>query len=601
MALAVIAGVLTALLSSAPAFAASGQITGTLTDQSGAPVAGMSVFATTVSNSLGVGASTDASGHYVVGGLDSGIYRVHFFPPGSGPNFLGRFYAGETASGTADLVTVTDGATTSGVDASLQPGAEISGIVRDSHGLPVGGVSIRIEYPGGADFGYTASGPDGRYTASGMPTGSFQLWFQPPGTSTDAPQYYGVGAPGRVSATEGQTTSGVDVVLSPGGSISGTVTGAGGAGLAGAEVRATSVRGLLAAESVTDANGDYSLIGLAAGSYAVEFVGPSAGPAYAPEYYDPQGATGTPNVVSVAAGQDTPGVDGQLQAGGAISGTVTDAAGNPLAGVSVELGRSDGSYVAGTVTAADGSYALANLDAGAYAVDFLPPAGSNYFGQYYGGGSVATSSTTVSVVGAHTTAGIDVRLVSGGSISGTVTNALGQPVAGLSVSAADGSIFDYVEPNATTDAGGHYTINRLKPGVYTVAFGGGDYAPVWYGGAIPADATRVSVAAGTVRTGIDGQVQIGGRVTGRVTDQAGHPVAAFVHISLPADAADQTEGDGLGATDADGNYAIGNLPAGTYVVSFTPLTDTLASQYYDGETFAGATRVTVRVGATTAG
>jgi hypothetical protein len=51
-------------------------------------------------------------------------------------------------------------------------------------------VSIRIEYPGGADVGYTASGPDGRYTASGMPTGSFQLWFQPPGTSTDAPQYY---------------------------------------------------------------------------------------------------------------------------------------------------------------------------------------------------------------------------------------------------------------------------------------------------------------------------------------------------------------------------------------------------------------------------
>ena len=122
---------------------------------------------------------------------------------------------------------------------------------------------------------------------------------------------------------------------------------------------------------------------------------------------------------------------------------------------------------------------------------------------------------------------------------------------------------------------------------------------MWYGGATPADATRVSVTAGSVRTGIDGQVQIGGRVTGRVTDQAGHPVAAFVHISLPADAADQTEGDGLGATDADGNYAIGNLPAGTYVLSFTPWTDTLASQYYDGETFASATRVTVRLGATT--
>jgi carboxypeptidase family protein len=107
--LAGIGAALTALLSSAPAFAASGQITGTLTDQSGAPVAGMSVYASTASNSVGVGASNDASGHYVVGGLDSGTYRVHFYPPGSGPNFLGRFYAGETASGTADLVTVADG------------------------------------------------------------------------------------------------------------------------------------------------------------------------------------------------------------------------------------------------------------------------------------------------------------------------------------------------------------------------------------------------------------------------------------------------------------------------------------------------------------
>ena len=61
------------------------------------------------------------------------------------------------------------------------------------------------------------------------------------------------------------------------------------------------------------------------------------------------------------------GIDAQLSTGGSISGTVTDEAGDPLAGVHVTLGSPDASAA---VTEADGSYQIGALAAGSYTVRF---------------------------------------------------------------------------------------------------------------------------------------------------------------------------------------------------------------------------------------
>ena len=71
--------------------------------------------------------------------------------------------------------------------------------------------------------------------------------------------------------------------------------------------------------------------------------------------------------VSVAAGADTGGLVQAMPSGGAITGTVTDAAGNPIAGAAVTASSS--SYRTGhAVTDAQGEYTIDELYAGTYSV-----------------------------------------------------------------------------------------------------------------------------------------------------------------------------------------------------------------------------------------
>jgi hypothetical protein len=127
--------------------AGAGAISGVLTNPSGAPIPDATVLVYE-NGAIAASASTSSNGSYTAGSLVAGSYTVSFRPPpvpASGPdtgNYLPQNYSGRLPSAGADPVTVQTGATTPDVDAVLQPGGTISGVVEDGSGNPVVGIDV---------------------------------------------------------------------------------------------------------------------------------------------------------------------------------------------------------------------------------------------------------------------------------------------------------------------------------------------------------------------------------------------------------------------------------------------------------------------------
>ncbi len=85
---------------------------------------------------------------------------------------------------------------------------------------------------------------------------------------------------------------------------------------------------------MTNADGTYTISGLAAGDYRVQFSAPM-GSDLITEYYSDTTNYSAATPVTVTAGNTTSDIDAQLATGGKITGRVTDRNGNPVPNVSV--------------------------------------------------------------------------------------------------------------------------------------------------------------------------------------------------------------------------------------------------------------------------
>ncbi|MEO6501310.1 MAG: carboxypeptidase regulatory-like domain-containing protein [Jatrophihabitantaceae bacterium] len=350
-------------------------------------------------------------------------------------------------------------------------------------------------------------------------------------------------------------------------------------GSAQVEVRDAS-SGDTMAVAATAANGQFSVTGLAPGSYSLCFRSDSHTTGHSSTGYlsgcsapRPPGSQDTGAPVSVLAGQLTPSLVEDLPAGGAISGRVTDSTGNGLPNVLIytfDPSTPDfGPYVA--LTQQDGTYTVASLVAGSYQVCFDTQSASGasatgYLDECYVDQPPHTASgTPVAVSLGQASAGVDATLAVAGAITGQVTDPGNAPVPGIDVEVwvAGASQF---EGAGHTDSSGDYTVKGLPTGSYTVCFDGASAgstaAP--YGYTTSCSGLTVDVVAGQATT-LDESVEKAGAVGGAVTGGSGPVPGVWVTVT-------DSSGNPVSSanTDGSGNYQITGLAPGQVTVCFDP-------------------------------
>jgi len=347
-------------------FETMGTLTGTVTDQgAGTPLLDIIVSALSTDATIGYGSTrTSADGTWTMQ-VPTRDMIVRFIDGAGG--YASEFYDNATVKSGAMILTVTEGSTTSGIDAALADAGTLSGTITSSSGSPLAGASVALydsPTPGGAPVRSAITGPDGTYLLSGVVPGTYLVRFSEPNHFTE---WYDNVPEWTAGATPITITAGVDLVLDEtldqGGTISGVVTDDLGSPLQIVRVQAYSAEGVPAKSGMTDPSGAYAIQGLTAGAYAV-YADSDASPGLAGDHAS-QWWNGLPassayadvGKITVSAGStDTANFSLRRST---VSGTVTSADDSlPIEGIVVTLTESTSSQIAQTTTDVNGAYSF---------------------------------------------------------------------------------------------------------------------------------------------------------------------------------------------------------------------------------------------------
>ncbi|MCS7250744.1 MAG: carboxypeptidase-like regulatory domain-containing protein [candidate division WOR-3 bacterium] len=246
---------------------------------------------------------------------------------------------------------------------------------------------------------------------------------------------------------------------------------------------------------------------------------------------------------------------------GAISGIVTDSlTGNPIPNARVNARKMNGQGCGMAVTDENGYYIIQNLTPGPYMVNCHA---RNYYPKHY--------PNPVEVVAGQTTNDINFALRpytppppgERGSISGRVIDSItGNPIPNARVTACGPSC-----GQAITNENGEYLIENLLPGEYRVITNAPNYFPKRY-------PEMVTVYSNQNTPDINFQLvprfmppprgtgSISGIVLDSLTNEpiANAQVVAMLHLGR------RPRIIGRAITNENGEYTIGNLPTGNYIV-----------------------------------
>jgi protocatechuate 3,4-dioxygenase beta subunit len=560
-------------------------ISGRVVDASGKPIAGVFVYG--LSSGFIASVQSEADGTYKIVDLPGGSYTLSF----SSPGFDTQYFGGTSSAGLARVVKVALGSAVTGKNVTLFRSASISGRVVDAAGNPIEGVFVSASpYPccsDGLSFAYTEE--DGTYQLGGLLAGSYALYFSK-SQSSFLSQYLG-GTPTLLGATVLTVGSGSKLTvgtttLVTSASISGRVVDSAGNPIEGASVTARGSGQSFIHAASTAEDGSYTIDGLAAGSYTLEFS--KSGSSFLTQYLGGTSSSQGATVLTVALGDSLTHKDMTLPSAASISGRVVDAAGNPIDGVSVNA-SSTSSGSGNTRTSADGTYTISGLVAGSYTLQFSKP--GTYPTQYFGGTSSSQGATVLTVAPGDALRLTDMTLLTVALISGRVVDGAGNPIAGVSVSASSTS-GGY--GSAQTAADGTYKVDGLAAGSYTLQFSKwrSSYVSRYLGGTSSAQgATVLTVAAGDALANKDMTLPTGASISGTVRDSSGKPLAG---ATIQAESLADGWAVSHATSGADGTYTVAGLEAGEYLVSFSEKSST--PEYWDDKTWATAESITVTLG-----
>ncbi len=538
------------------------RFSGQVVAEGGGPIQSAQVSIYDSSGQYVGGAYTDAAGNYTTNpGLATGSYRLKF----TAYSQLSEYYNHKPSLETATALAVTAPALLSGVNATLANGGKISGRVTNANtGLPLINMAVSASGAGGSGYGYTDAG--GNYTIVGLGSGSY--------TVKAAPVFDDnlLSTPQTVTVTAPNTLTGVDFTMVPGGTLTGHVTDVNGASLKDITVFVGNQDGSYQNYVYTNASGIYTATALPSGQYRA-FFRPSA---YIPESYNNQPEYYQGDLIPITAPNTVSGIDAVLEQGGAVKGTVTDAAtGLPVKDIFVEVLDANGGRVETATTQADGTYETpTTLATGSYKVRFNADernASCAYVTAYYNNQLTEGGANLVNVTAPNTVDHIDAALGRGSMIFGKVTDAVtGAPITGGSILIYDtsGKVAMF---GRTSFLGGYRTETGLPSGTYRVKFTDydGGYIDEFYNNTSSlATANQLVLTAPNDLTGIDFALAKGGLITGHVTAiDTGAPFTSGYIVVY------DTSGNqvGSGNIQNDGSYSVPDgLATGSYRVAVIP-------------------------------
>lgn len=465
-----------------------GAIEGTVTDDLGAPVAGVTVRATdTDTETRYVDAVTDDDGHYRIGPLTTADYVVRFNAYAAGKQ--SEYYSDAPTLSTATPVHVTSGRQSAGIDAQVSAMSVLRGTVTDVEtGDPIPYARVDLYEKQGEHWQglSTSAHADrrGRYEFTGV-WGAYRLLAVDSGYQTHGYAFH----PAAPSVEEGETvvvaagahvTADVGIPMKPQTStITGTVTSRGD-GRAGVDVEAELLhegRWVSMSAATTDADGRYRAFAAVPGTYRVRFSDPTG--QLPDRWWDAKAsaADATPLVVSTGGSQVTD-VDidlGPPPATGRIAGTVTGPTGTPAPDIDVTVYEWDDiaqrwTNVAEAASDATGSYAIPGLPEGAYRVGFDDDSGL-LAAEFHRDSPSVQGGTDVQVTDGNEVR-VDAELAPGPGHIGGVASRIGtSSVEDLRVVAyaRRGGIWQAVA-ETRPQPGGQYEITDLPPGTYRLGF-----------------------------------------------------------------------------------------------------------------------------------
>ncbi|GAB3880350.1 beta strand repeat-containing protein [Terrabacter terrigena] len=571
--------------------AQAGSIIGTVTDNTGAPVADatVDVWSTDPNVTDTALATTDIGGNFDTMGLPGGSYVVRVTPPAA-TGLATAFYDNAFSPVTATGFVVVDGVA-GRADFSLVPGGSISGRVLLPNGTADPGTASLMVSPASdpAFRDLYPINPDGTFTVSGLGPGSYLLsavdsntlvtWW---GSATSSPTNSAAASP--VTLAAGATVSGLSIRLAAGASISGRVTEGTTTATAG-QVSVIDVRtGAQLGTADLSAGSTWTVTGVPSGTYAVMATGSTG----ATRWFGNTTTWADSTFVVISGATARTGVDITLPAAGpapgptsVVSGHVTlpadatsgldslsiwleDAAGNPYSAFSINP---------------DGTFEILDVPSGSLTLHLRD------FSE-----QLVLAPQTLT---APTTTVLEVQPVVGASVAGTLLNDAGKPLADVDVTAWDGS---GVVASTLSGADGTFRLGGLSAGqVRLHVTPTSPYAATWVGGSQTAGSgTLFTLTLGQTTPVPDTTVPLGGTIAGTVTVPAG---AQGTEVTVEAlDAADRVVGSA--SVVGTHGYQLGGLLPGTVRVRFSAAG--LVPKLWSGPGASSPSDVTVAAGQTVA-
>src|SRR6266540_4021305 len=540
-------------------------------------------------------ATTAGNGSYVFSGVTPGSYTVREIDP---TGYI------STSANNVPVSIATGGAANANFGDQQQ--GTISGTVfSDLNGDRaqnageggLGGVTIELVNSSGTVVATTTTAGNGSYLFSGVTAGNYTVHETDPSgyastTANTVPVSIVAGGAATANFGDQQQSTISGTVFSD---LNGDGTlDTGEIGIGGVTIELVDANGIVIATTTTLADGSYSFTGVVAGNYTVRETDPSG--------Y----SSTTPNTVALSVGAGSTGTAnfGDRRQGSVSGSVFKDLNGNGtqdtgesgLGGVTIQLLDSNGTVIATTTTAGDGSYIFTGVTPGSYTVRETDPTGY-----------VSTTPNTVPVtIGAGGAASANFGDQQQGSVSGTVfsdLNANGTQgsgeggIGGVTVQLINAS--GTIIATTTTAGDGSYLFTGVPAGNYTVR----EIDPFGLTSTTP-NSVPITIVGNGAASANFGDRQVG-TVTGRIfldangngVQDPGEDGIAGVQIIL-------TDSQGLSqtvTTDANGNYTavmlVGNATFSVVTSSLPPdLALTTNNQQQAFLVGNGATAITGNVG-----